>query len=167
MTKTAFNIFLNNLVDNYNHEVRDTNDDIPICQFLDDQGVDKEIVKDINPLHLVEEISKCDLYDGITLDYTDSTEYTTKFKILMGLCECVSYVNRPNPVFEFPDIVQGNTATRDVRFVKAFNKEDDGYVTENLEGDTEMFSRNWMESRYHKIGDASAKFRTAVSSLEK
>ena len=164
MTKTAFNIFLNNLVENYNHE---PDADIPICQFLDDQGVDREILKDINPLHLVEEISRCDLHDGIMLDYTDSTEYTTKFKILMGLCEEVSFVNRKEPAFRFPDIVQGNTALKDVRFIKAFNKDDDEYVTENLEGDTEMFGRDWMESRYHRIGDASAKFKTAASSLDK
>ena len=155
MTKTAFNIFLNNLVENYNHEVRDTNADIPIGQFLDDQGVDREVAKDINPLHLVEEISKCDLYDGITLDYTDSTEYTTKFKVLMGLCECVSYVNRPEPRFGYPDIIRGNVARADVRYIKAFDKDEDEYVTENIDGDTEMFSREWIEDHYHKFGEVT------------
>lgn len=153
MTKQAFSIFLNNLVENYNHEVRNSSEDTPIGQFLDDQGVDREVVKDINPLHLVEEISKCDLEDGITLDYTDSTEFTTKFKILMGLCECVSYVNRPEPTFREGDILRGNTASNDIRYIKDFIKEDDEYVVENIDGDIEFFSREWMEDRYHKMGE--------------
>jgi len=147
---------LDKLTEDYISDYEDL--EIPILEFLDNEGIDREYLKNLNPLYIVSAIHDCDMEHGIFIRKRE--DYTARFKILMGFCEEIDFVQHPKPKFKTYDIIQNNIEGRTYVVMDfARDKDEDDiiydYWIDDYKGRTLIYRQSVIESNFKKIGEVT------------
>lgn len=127
--------------------------DTPIGEFLDNQMIDREFVKKINPVDVIRAISDCDLNRGFLCGKHGTIEYTPRFKILMGLCECVTYVSKEEPPkFKKGDLCYDENREEIVAVTEYLPIRED-YFVKDTDGNKNVFRKALFEDCFKKVGE--------------
>ncbi len=153
-----FDTFLDGLENAYIEEIVKEEKDVPIGEFLDDQGIDRFTIKGINPLDVIRAVSDCDLNRGFLCGKGGTIEYTPRFKILMGLCESISYVNKPEepPKFTKGDLCY-DKSRGDVFAVADYLPLREDYLVKDMDGNKDFFRKSLFEDCFVKVGQIDTK----------
>ncbi len=152
LDSAEFDNLIDTLESAYINEVVNENKETPIGEFLDNQMIDREFVKRINPADVVRAVSDCDLNRGFLCGKHGTIEYTPRFKILMGLCESVTYVNKEEP----PKFKKGDLCydkfREEVVAVTEYSPIREDYFVKDMEGNDNVFRKDLFEDCFVKVG---------------
>ena len=152
LDSNEFDDLLDTLESAYIDEVVKENKETPIGEFLDNQMIDREFVKKISPVDVIRAISDCDLNRGFLCGKHGTIEYTPRFKILMGLCESVTYVGKEEP----PKFKKGDLCydkfREEVFAVTEYLPLREDYLVKDMEGNDNVFRKALFEDCFVKVG---------------